>query len=388
MLTAMMIDFTLDEILKIIKKRMKRRKKMDTVAIAMFDLPGSTKIKLEEGHSKGVELALSHNLMCKNIANKFGGTVIKNMGDGVFIEFENTIQACKAALNIKKATIEDGRFKTKGGITLGVVEYIEIEGIRDLLGSTIDRCARLASMAIPNQILIDQVVFHSTISVLNDWKNVIVSDPFPIIAKGISDLVAYELSTKSSGFSGFGLPSIQIIEEGRIPLVDKMAFMLSAKEEIIELGIGLSSFSNLYDRQRPSEFKDKLISLLKKGVIVKCVILNPDSDIAKIYLEDNKELNYLERMKKSLKKLLEMKKEFQKQELDNFKILMYDAIPRFHASCIDIDKQQGKISISQYLPETLRSNNPVMRFSKYSNPLLYDKYKSVIQNLLSHTVEI
>jgi len=378
----------IDEILQLMKSRSKRKRETDLVAVAMFDLPGSTKIKLTEGHSKGTQLALEHNLICEKIAKEFGGSVIKHMGDGVFIKFENPVKACEAALNIKKATIEDGRFVTKGGLTLGVVESIEISGIKDLLGSTIDRCARIVSMAIPNQILIDQTLFTATESFLRDFKDVIISEPLTTKAKGIGDIIVYELSIGTFGFTGFGLLYLKIIEEGRMPLNEKMAFLSSTKEEIIELGIGLSSFSDNYFRQRPSEFKDKIISLLKKGVIIKCIILNPENDIAKIYVKDNKEPEYLKRMEESLTKLLEIKKEFQKGGLNNFKIFMHEKIPRFHASCIDIDKPWGSISITNYLPEILRSKNPVIQFSKYSNPELFNIYSSVIKNMLKNSSEI
>jgi hypothetical protein len=93
-------------------------------------------------------------------------------------------------------------------------------------------------------------------------------------------------------------------------------------------------------------------------------------------------------MKESIQKLLNIKIEFQKQGLNNFKILLYNAIPRFHASCIDIDKPYGKMSVSHYLPEILRSENPVIQFSKYSNPTLFKKYENVIKKLLSNTKEI
>ena len=378
------LEAIVDEVLDLSKKQMRQKQKTGVVAVAMFDLPDSTRIKLVEGHSKGTQLALEHNLICEKIARSYGGSVIKHMGDGVFIEFKDPLKACQAALNIKKATIEDGRFLTKGGITLGAVESIEIGGIRDLLGTTVDRCARLTSMAIPNQILIDQVLLTSIESFLRDKRGILIGERRTVKAKGIGEMSFHELSIEPYGFAGFGLPYLRIIEEGRMPLEEKMAFLSSAKEDIIELGIGLSSFSDNYYRQRPAECKDKLIYLLKKGVTIRCVILDPDSRIAGIYVRDNKEPSYLKRMKESLKKLFDIKMEFHRQGLDNFEILAYEAIPRFHASCIDLGKPYGKISVSHYLPQTLRSQNPVMQFSRYSNPELFEKYKLVVENLLSN----
>ncbi len=93
-------------------------------------------------------------------------------------------------------------------------------------------------------------------------------------------------------------------------------------------------------------------------------------------------------MKESSERLLEIKKELQEQGLTGFQILKYNAIPRFHATCIDIDTKNGKISITNYLPKKRRSENPVIQFSQYSNPKLFKMYKSVIKKLLITTSEI
>lgn len=83
----------IDEVLELLKKQMRHKQKTGVVAIAMFDLPDSTRIKLTEGHTKGTQLALEHNLICEKIAKSFGGSVIKHMRDGVFIEFEDPLKA-------------------------------------------------------------------------------------------------------------------------------------------------------------------------------------------------------------------------------------------------------------------------------------------------------
>jgi len=152
--SGLAINLLIDEIMSFLRSRIKQIKKTGVVAVAMFDLPGSTKLKITLGHSEGTRLVLEHNLICEKISNKYEGIIIKHMGDGVFIKFKNPIKACLAAMMIKRATLEDGRFSTKGGITFGVVESIDIGGTPDLIGTTIDRCARLSSMAIPGQILI------------------------------------------------------------------------------------------------------------------------------------------------------------------------------------------------------------------------------------------
>lgn len=388
-LPEVFISKLFDEIFNLLKTRIKSSRKTDIVAVAMFDLPESTKIKLEKGHSYGTQMAIEHNLICKKIAEQYQGEVIKHMGDGIFIKFNDPEKACLAAINIKKATTEKAGFSTKGGITLGKVEIIEIEGIQDLMGSTIDRCARLASLAFPNQILIDSVLLGSTESFLRDNEEILISDSKKRAAKGIGEILTYEISSISLGLTGHGISYLNVMEEGRIPLSDKMSFMSDAKKEIIELGIGLSSFSEYFHRQRFSSFMAIIENLLKKDVIIRCLMLNPDGNIANIYVKNDVSGDqYLERMKLSLKRLIAIKKEFEDKGYDGFKIYLYDSIPKFHACCVDLELQIGKISVSHYLPYTLRSNNPVIQFSSTSNPEMFEKYGKSIKTLLNKSSEV
>jgi class 3 adenylate cyclase len=170
-------DLILKEAIETIKKSIKNKKKTTTVAVAMFDLVGSTYLKRALGHSKGTHIVLEHNLMCEKISEKFDGSVIKHMGDGLFIEFEDPSNACLAAVEIRNAIAKAGRFQTKGGITFGMVERIKIGGIQDLIGTTIDRCARLVSLAQPNQILIDTVLYGVAESFIRDNSHLLISDP-------------------------------------------------------------------------------------------------------------------------------------------------------------------------------------------------------------------
>ena len=388
-LTYSMLELIIDESNKLIKRKIKnKRKTIKTVAVAMFDLPGSTQIKLMEGHTIGTQRAIKHNLICEKISKKFGGNVIKYMGDGIFIEFDDPIKACEAALEIKKAIHENPEFTTKGGITIGVVETIEIiEGIKDLMGSTVDRCARIASFASKNQILIDQTLLDATESFLRDNDNIIISEPMKRSAKGIGKLNVFELSLKPLGFSGYNIISLNIIEEGRMPLGEKMDYLMSAKKEIIELGIGLTSFSDDFSRARTTEFKDKIVTILKKGIKIKCLVLDPNSEAAKIYVNYNNESKYLDKMKESLNELIRLKKEFLEEGLINFNILIYNDLPHFHASCVDLEESYGKISISHYLPKIPRAENPITQFSRESNPCLYEKYNQVIKKILENSKE-
>ena len=385
-LVSSILPILLEQVLSSLKKIKER--KTEIVTVAMFDLTGSTRVKLSNGHARGTELALEHNSLCQEISSRYNGSVVKHMGDGIFLRFQNPVEACQAALEIKHTLYEKGRFSTKAGITIGLVENIEVGGISDLLGSIIDRCARMTSLAAPDQILIDQTLHGVAYSFLKENKDMIVSDPTIKKVKGIGELILYEISLIPLGFVGFNISSLNVIEEGRMPLKEKMTYLATANEEIIELGIGLTSFSDNYYRQRPSEFKDGLIDLLKRGVKIKCYIINHESEYARMYVEYNEEPYYIERMKTSLNQLINIKKDFKSMNLDGFSIHYYDSYPSFHASCIDLDNEKGKMSITHYLPKTLRSKNPVIQFSQQSNPKLFNIYKESIVKIIENSKEI
>lgn len=386
-LPTLIITILTDEIISLFKKWARRKKPIKTWAISMFDLCGSTKMKITQGHKKGLELTLKHNALCKKYADKFDGNIIKYIGDEVFIAFEDPINACLAAIEIKKESIENGEFSTKGGITLGVVESIDIGGRHDLIATTVDKCARITSMAIPNQILVDSSLLQATEGFLRDQK-ILMSKPYSRDVKGLGEITVHEISKDPYELLGYGFSSLRMIEEGRMPLREKMTYLSSAKKEIVELGIGLTSFSDDYFRERASEHRNILKDILTNGVVINCLLLDPESDMAKIYVTDNEEPEYLKKMNESLIKLRKMKDEFMKLGLDGFNIYLYDSFPRFHASCIDINEPTGKLSISNYLPKIRRSDNPVLQFSKYSNPQLFSIYEAVIKHIFENSIKI
>ena len=111
--------------------------------------------------------------------------------------------------------------------------------------------------------------------------------------KDIGSIVTRELSTKEVGFiAGRKLP-FTIHEEGRLSIDQKVAFMQSAQEEIIELGVGLTTFTEYFTSRRRSEFKDHVMKLLEHGVNFKCMLIDPDHRIARVYAQDRNEPNLI-----------------------------------------------------------------------------------------------
>jgi len=348
--------------------------------IAMFDLSGSTPLKLSFGHTLGTRAALQQNIVCRRIAKNYGGAVVKELGDGVLIVFDDPLKACNAAIDIKKVTPRIKNCLTKAGLTIGLVEEVEIGGIPDVLGSTIDRCARIQSMAAPGQILIDKAFLVSVESFLKDNKVISISEPNIADLKGIGQTELYELSLKKLGFVGWQQPfSLHV---GRLPVQEKIRFMKEAKTEIIEVGIGLRTLSSYFTGRSSSEFRDYLFRLLQNGVTIKCYLLDPKSSNAQVYARDRGEENLIANIQNSISLLQHQAEEFAKSHLKgSLEVYVYDRLPYFYIMCIDPASNNARMAVSHYMPGVLRADTPVIQFSKISNSDLYEKYWLSLQDL-------
>ena len=86
--------------------------------------------------------------------NGNGGVIVKTLGDGMVCEFREPDAAFRAACGMQEATgrvdaKDKGGLKIKVGYTFGPVVLKD----RDVFGDTVNVCARLVSLANPQQVL-------------------------------------------------------------------------------------------------------------------------------------------------------------------------------------------------------------------------------------------
>jgi len=150
--------------------------------ILYADLVGSTTMTLELPEEKLAIImgAFAHEMA--SVIKKFGGYVLKFVGDavvGYFVAEENSLSAADNAVNCAKAMIsilEKGinpilnqydypDLRVKIGIDYGtniVVRFgsDEKRSIVDLMGPSINIAAKIQSLAEPNQVLIGDDVYQ------------------------------------------------------------------------------------------------------------------------------------------------------------------------------------------------------------------------------------
>jgi class 3 adenylate cyclase len=125
-------------------------------AIVFSDIAAYTTImKRDEALALRIREA-SSNIHRRLIA-RFGGRLLKEMGDGFLASFASVTRAVDCAREIQRAVREDGRFEVRIGIHLG--EVVQTEG--DVFGDGVNLASRIHGEAAPGSIAVSAVVYDN-----------------------------------------------------------------------------------------------------------------------------------------------------------------------------------------------------------------------------------
>lgn len=158
-------------------KNLKKNKRFsknqrDTFSVVHFDLKGSTKLMRKEPLT-AIDNMLLHNKMCRNIVEKNGGTVIKELGDAVMAIFKNSGLACECAIkvirNLKK---HGGGIHTKVTVGSGTIWNIKTAKEGDVYGVPVNLCTRMSAHATEDCILFEENAYGLVHDWLSDEKKI------------------------------------------------------------------------------------------------------------------------------------------------------------------------------------------------------------------------
>ena len=196
----------------------------------------------------------------------------------------------------------------------------------------------------------------------------------------ISDLEEV-LDTKLATY-GNHLKSPRIFELGRMPIHEKVDFFQNANIEVIEFGLSLSTLVGFFEQRPAHEYKKPVMELLQKGVRFRCFVLDPDSPITTIYAQDRKEDHLADSIRASIKKLLGLRDEFKGYGLKGaFEVKTYSHFPYCYVLLVDPQQADGRAYISHYMHATKRADTPILEIHKASNPILFEKYYKMVEEL-------
>ena len=362
-----------------------------SLTIAFFDLSGSTTATLQSGNVNAASKALRFTALAEHVCREFGGVVVKTLGDGALVSFDDALAACRAALNLRYVAMELDIDMT-AGLTIGRPIRVELgDGRFDLLGDVVNRAARVQSLALPNQVLIDETLHTTLRADLNGQPGWDVDErPRKGYAKGIGNLAVYEIALKAHWRLRKQLATPYLVDaNGRPSFDEKVALLEGARKEIIEIGIGLTSFARYFTEERPERFRDPLRAHVRRGVNVKCFMADPTYEPALAWIHEQGDSNYVDGAKAARERLLEEGRFYKRENYDGrLHVYSYRRIPEFWCLGVDVDdEREGRMFYASYILGRRRSENPVTQVSRSSHPKLYDVFLSSVHAIRASSDE-
>ena len=101
-----------------------------------------------------------HDAVVRDALTALGGREVKHTGDGIMASFVSAAAAVRCATQIQRelAKHEEPHHERSIKVRIGAAAGEPVEHHDDLFGSTVQLAARLCSHALPEQILVSNVV--------------------------------------------------------------------------------------------------------------------------------------------------------------------------------------------------------------------------------------
>jgi len=171
-----------------------------------------------------------------------------------------------------------------------------------------------------------------------------------------------------------------VYEQGRPTLAEKLELINTAQFEVVELGIALRTFVSYFEMRPAAEFRDRVATLVARGVRFRCLILDPASR----FLDKTKDREVFARIEASIQYLVNLGAQMPSFEASpGFAVFLYDRVPHFAAVCVDAESEHGQILVSPYLHGAKNAESPGFLIRKSSHPILFDKFWQSIKSLLN-----
>jgi class 3 adenylate cyclase len=155
-----------------------------TRTFVFTDIVGSTPLVEALGDDAWQELIRWHDQTLRTIFNRYGGTEVRQTGDGFFVAFEDASAAIEAAVAVQRSLAEHRRshgFAPQ--VRIGLHEAQASARAIDFVGRGVHEAARIGSLAGGGQIL------ASVNTVQNAATRFPISTPHSVTLKGVSDPV-------------------------------------------------------------------------------------------------------------------------------------------------------------------------------------------------------
>jgi adenylate cyclase len=164
-----------------------------TTTLAFTDIEGSTALNASFGDRGWLEVLRAHNRVISTAADHYGGTVVKNQGDGFMLAFASARRALSCAQEIQRSIAET--FDDPGSpiqVRIGIHTGEVVSDADDFFGHAVNYAARVAGAATGGEILVSAVV-HDLAAPTGHF---VFEDPREVALKGIDGAAQlYPLAT-------------------------------------------------------------------------------------------------------------------------------------------------------------------------------------------------
>ena len=123
-------------------------------AIVFVDLSGFTHLTREGGDESAVAAASSLQHHADATATRYGGRLVKLLGDGAMLRLSNATVGVDAALDLVETMSGEGALSSHAGVHTGPV----IERDLDVFGQTVNLASGIADAAGPGEVLASEAV--------------------------------------------------------------------------------------------------------------------------------------------------------------------------------------------------------------------------------------
>ncbi|MBK9108922.1 MAG: adenylate/guanylate cyclase domain-containing protein [Saprospiraceae bacterium] len=124
-------------------------------AILFSDISGFTAV-MEINEEKAMQMLAKNREIHKQVVTHFGGTLIKEIGDGMLCRFDTITQSLDAALELQKKVKEHQGLHLGIGIHAGEIIYKE----KDIFGDAVNLASRIQSLSKAGSILVTDKIYQ------------------------------------------------------------------------------------------------------------------------------------------------------------------------------------------------------------------------------------
>ena len=181
---------------------LRKRNELDTIIDTRFkrpttilytDIVGSTAFFSTRGDIEGQLMIQRHNDLLLPLVAQHQGKLIKTMGDGLLVSFENPPAAVACAEHMQEALFRDRQGRPERNhipIRIGIHTGPGFVDVTDVYGIVVNTAERIKSLAAPGQILISEAVYDT----LQPGRDTFCTFVDKVQVKGIEeDLKVYQV---------------------------------------------------------------------------------------------------------------------------------------------------------------------------------------------------